>query len=501
MKTARLWLAGVVCLPAVLVLCNYSVLTGRANPIKSTETKPADEGSTSPFKGSDSCAGRGCHGALSPNPTGVRQDEASLWKRYDRHAQAYAVLLDAGTKDDRAKRIANNLASTNKDGKPIPAYEDPRCLVCHSTPALATKKADEAVVAMRSQGVGCEACHGPAGGADGWFDLHYGQQWQDTAGGQRGEMRKKHHMTDTGDVREQVKMCVGCHIGAPAKGDEPARDLNHDLMAAGHPRLTFEFSTYLANMPPHWYPHPRDPKKANDAKLWAVGRAEAMSAALDQLASRADAADKGGVRWPEFAEYDCFACHAGLHPSDSWRKRADHRKAGRHVGNLPFSTLYSTRLPEIANALGGNDAALKTSIDALAAEMHKPNPHPEQVKKLVDSARKFVGELSDKADGMATFDPATISKLIKALDVDDATLEAMSWDEVEQLVLALGALNDALPDGQKKDAKLFTPLYGLLAFPPGYESPETFRVKDGGKGDNDKKLNDDLKALLKAFVP
>jgi hypothetical protein len=501
MKTARIWLAGALCLPAALVLCYCCALPGRASPVKPPE-KPADGGSTAPFTGSDSCGGRGCHGALSAqnDPPGVRRDEWSLWKRYDRHAQAYAVLLDGGTVHDRARRIADNLASTNKDGKRIPAYEDPRCLACHSTPALAAKKVDEAVTTMRSHGVGCEACHGPAGGTDGWLNLHYGKEWQATDRPERGEVRKKHHMTDTGDVREQVKMCVGCHIGAPAKGDEPARDLNHDLMAAGHPRLVFEFSAYLANMPPHWYPYPRDPKKANEAKLWAVGRVEAMSAALEQLASRAGAAEKDTVRWPEFAESDCFACHAGLHPGDSWRKREEHRKAGRRVGNLPFSTLYTTRLPEIADALGGTERTMRTSLDALAEEMQKPRPNANEVTKLAASARTFVDELSGKANA-AKYDPNLIAKLIKALDADDKTLAAMSWDEVEQLVLALGALNEALPDAKKKDAKLFTPLYELLAYPRGFDSPESFRVHGGESGDNDKKLNDDLRALLKEFIP
>ena len=50
----------------------------------------------------------------------------------------------------------------------------------------------------------------------------------------------------------QAQVCVGCHVGAPAKDGVPARDLNHDLMAAGHPRLIFELSSYQANMPPHW---------------------------------------------------------------------------------------------------------------------------------------------------------------------------------------------------------------------------------------------------------
>ncbi len=40
-------------------------------------------------------------------------------------------------------------------------------------------------------------------------------------------------------------------------------EVDHDLIAAGHPALRFEFATYFANLPPHW-DVARD-KKANSS--------------------------------------------------------------------------------------------------------------------------------------------------------------------------------------------------------------------------------------------
>ena len=57
-------------------------------------------------------------------------------------------------------------------------------------------------------------------------------------------------MTDTSDPRKLVRVCVGCHVGAPEQDGLPAREVTHDLLAAGHPRLNFEFTVFLANLPP-----------------------------------------------------------------------------------------------------------------------------------------------------------------------------------------------------------------------------------------------------------
>ena len=55
------------------------------------------------------------------------------------------------------------------------------------------------------------------------------------------------------EVGNRAKACVGCHIGAPAEGDWPLRDMNHDMIAGGHPRLQFDLRLFLEAMPEHWY--------------------------------------------------------------------------------------------------------------------------------------------------------------------------------------------------------------------------------------------------------
>jgi hypothetical protein len=79
-------------------------------------------------------------------------------------------------------------------------------------------------------------------------------------------------------------------------------DVNHDLIAAGHPRLTFEFEAQLANLPAHW-------SRAKDVKshfeAWRRGELATASQQDKLYAGRAA---------QEFASHRCFDCHHGLTP-------------------------------------------------------------------------------------------------------------------------------------------------------------------------------------------
>jgi hypothetical protein len=114
-------------------------------------------------------------------------------------------------------------------------------------------------------------------------------------------------MTKLSDPAVRAETCAGCHVGAPG------RDVSHDLIAAGHPRLNFDYATYLRALPPHWAEKDRDVSPpalrpaADEFRHWLVGRAAAAAAGYRLLADRA----RHGP-WPELAAFDCYACHHGL---------------------------------------------------------------------------------------------------------------------------------------------------------------------------------------------
>ena len=82
---------------------------------------------------------------------------------------------------------------------------------------------------VRQDGVNCESCHGPA---QLWLAEHTQYGWNN-----RPPLEKERlGMRPTRELPERAAVCVGCHVGPPG------RDMNHDLIAAGHPRLNFEFA-------------------------------------------------------------------------------------------------------------------------------------------------------------------------------------------------------------------------------------------------------------------
>jgi hypothetical protein len=171
---------------------------------------------------------------------------------------------------------------------------------------------------------------------------------------------------------DRAAVCVGCHVGAPADENRkyPVRDMNHDMIAAGHPRLNFDYAEYLRRLPKHWH----DPTAPNPAGEWLIGRVVHAEAACRLLADRAKRAMENDSRspWPEFAEFDCAACHhrfaspdePGERPSGALRWQAlwpvaESDAAGR--GELAeLRALISPRVPSAAMLVAPADqAALK----------------------------------------------------------------------------------------------------------------------------------------------
>jgi Cytochrome c554 and c-prime len=98
--------------------------------------------------GSVSCASSLCHGATVAWQGGhVLQNEYTTWSRLDQHTRTYAVLLN-----DKSKEIAQKL------GLEKPAHQSKVCLDCHAHNPPQELRGERFV---QSEGVGCEACHGP----------------------------------------------------------------------------------------------------------------------------------------------------------------------------------------------------------------------------------------------------------------------------------------------------------------------------------------------------
>ena len=372
----------------------------------------------SPLVGTASCSARGCHGGIeaASDPKQCQQNEYTHWMQ-DPHADAYRTLFN-----ERSQSIVKRLDGMKK------AHEEPRCLACHTNPLLAHPSETESFVQQERQfGVGCESCHGSA---NQWLVAHTASDWH--------SKKRAYSMPDLTDLAVQAKTCVGCHVGAPPDGKRSLRDVNHDLISAGHPRLTFEFGAYHANMPPHWRP-----RKTLASHLWAIGQLESAQAALALLSHRA----KTGP-WPEFAEYDCFACHQSL--AQPGRQQTGSRKPGV----LPWGSWYFV----FTDHLVGKASELKS----LKALMQQPLPPRSQVDTHAQAALKKLKQVQ-VAD-----DVILLRNLLAGVPPN--------WDAAEQTYLALHALNE--PQADPAVTELLRELTPLRAFPPGFEGPARFRTQD-----------------------
>ena len=279
------------------------------------------------FTGVASCAGSTCHGRMEGDGKVVRQDELMRWQEPSTpggaHSRAFAVL--SGT---RGRQIAATLGLGD-------ATAAPACLGCHSTPAAGTR-------VLASDGVGCEACHGPAGG---WIASHY-------AVGASHASNVAAGMIPLDRPQARASVCLDCHFGS----ERPGQFVDHRMMAAGHPRVSFELDLFSSMQAHHDEDadYARRKGRTDSLKLWAVGQAMAVERALTLYAS---AKGTEGA-FPEFYFFDCQSCHRRIY-DQAERTKTWEANPGRPIpaGMPPFNDENMIMLSAAAKVIAPGAAA------------------------------------------------------------------------------------------------------------------------------------------------
>lgn len=376
--------------------------------------------SRAPYQGVASCAASACHGRPDPASHG---GEWSTWSRRDPHARAYDVLLQ-----DRSRQIEQRL---NPDrGEPHPEKDDV-CLNCHVEPGIA--QAERSPRFAFADGVGCESCHGPSGN---WLHEHGRPGWTQA---KKGEPPTG--MKDLRDFRVRAEVCTSCHIGK----DDIA--VTHDLIAAGHPRLRFEFAAYLANYPPHW-PTDRDRQKYPDldATAWLVGQTVSAEASLQLLSHRARS--RNGT-WPELTDFDCFACHHDL-VAGSWRQQD--RTPHSHLGTLALNEWYYAALPAVVDDF---------TIESLAESMSSPNPNRDHVIARIAPLISLLQKRKEEFKPTRLDPPARFALLARLAEIERLPGRP-GWDRDTQLYLGAMALAASHPNEPPELSRAVTALQSPL---------------------------------------
>lgn len=307
-----------------------------------------------------SCSSSLCHGSIETwKNSNILQNEYVTWSRTDKHARAYNVLLN-----DRSKEIAKKL------GLQEPAHTSDVCLDCHTHNPAPAQRGEKYEV---SDGVSCESCHGAAGR---WITRHV-----EINATHAGNLEKGLYPAEN-DV-DRVRLCLSCHLGTRKKL------VTHRMMAAGHPRMSFELDTFTLISPAHfridddW----RTRKGSWDGvRAWATGQAVY---AHDLLGLLQGPRGRDGL-FPELVLFDCHSCHHSM--SD---KRNTAARVGAGPGVVRLNDASFLMLRHIAKRVDPTGApVLAQEVSALHHAVADGDDALKRAHELQEAIAKLIPKIS-----------------------------------------------------------------------------------------------------------
>jgi hypothetical protein len=343
----------------------------------------------------------------------VGLNESSIWLHRDKHAIAAKVL--------RPDSERKNLAYHMQQALGVERYQtlvQSNCQACHvagEPPGDREAEGDGCQIELSHPfGVTCEACHGPA---KDWIHQHWEERtsWRY----EPPATKEASGFVNLRDPLTKAKKCLSCHVGNVRDG----KFVTHEMYAAGHPPLAgFEVGNYSQAMPAHWTTvyaksderykslHHAQNAFAPRTRESLIGGLAALAVNVSVLAEFA-ASPEGEKTGPEFALYDCFACHHDLQaPSRRPLPAAALGRPGRPnlarwpnvaaqiaLGELGESSDIDGVLRDLAGVLGQQafgrrdrlratapEAALLISqrIEALKQNLDRANLASEEARRL-----------------------------------------------------------------------------------------------------------------------
>lgn len=364
------------------------------------------------------CANSLCHGSVSPwKDSNILRNEYVTWSRVDKHAtRAYQVLFE-----ERSRRIAANL------GLKEPAHQAKACLDCHAHNPPAAQRGERFRI---TDGIGCEACHGPA---EKWIRSH-------VAPDATHADNVAHGLYPTSDPVAQARLCLSCHFGNKDKF------VTHRMMGAGHPRMSFELDTFSQTQPPHFVIDADWQKRKrgwDTVRVWAIGQALAASELLDVLLDPKRSRD--GL-FPELVVFDCHACH---HPMSDVRWS---RRAGTSPGRIRLNDSSFLMLRQIVRQTLPADEA--NQFAQRLNELHKAVAGDGG--DALEAAKAMRGSLDGLVKQLAarTFRADDLRAMLAGLVDDGVNGQYRDYAGAEQATMAIGSLLSFLSRrGDLKDAR------------------------------------------------
>jgi len=326
------------------------------------------------------------------------------------------------------------------------AHEARVCLDCH---------ADNVPEALRgkkfriSDGIGCEACHG---GAERWIKSHTEKDVSHAENVEKG-------LFPSEEPTARAALCQSCHYG------DSSKFATHALMAAGHPRLSFELDTF--SLTQVHYDVDDDYLKRKDfpgnVPTWVAGVAQNARQNLEVIDSLMYA--EPGI-FPELALFDCHACH---HSMDDRRMSRRATTVALAPGAVRFNDSALVMLYVISLHLSPGDS--KQYLSAI----HGLHSSTQRGRGAVRDASAKLKTIIEKIQANLTrrdIKVADIRALRKTLFELGGKGEFRDYSGAEQATMAVDLLTFALEEDERFQQQL-DKLYAVLEDEPKY-SPTAF---------------------------
>lgn len=398
-------LAGCLCLGLAIVAI---LIAFGSTP---STAQPADSAT---HMGVASCSGSTCHGRQEGDGAVVRQDEIKLWQEESTAGGTHsrALRLISGP---RGRDIAARLGI----GDPTASKT---CLGCHADPAV-----NRGPRFQKSDGVGCEACHG---GAQNWLQSHY-------AVGATHARNVSLGMVPLENAKARASVCLDCHFGSAGEG----QFVNHRIMAAGHPRIAFELDLFSTLQQHHNddADYARRKGKADNVRMWATGQAMALERALSLYATPRTGQE--GV-FPEFYFFDCHTCHRRISDEPSARPTNVANPARPIPEGMPAFNDENMIMLSAAARVIAPDLGKRFDADAHAFHAALAKDRPSAVAAAA-RLRETAGAMAD-AFSRRSFGRAETFAIIDSIAGEAISPRFTDYEGSVQAVMAVDTLLNAL---------------------------------------------------------
>ena len=389
------------------------------------------------------CMTTACHGSNVPDAN-TWQRAGKIWLDQDPHARAYTSLLTEASAKIVSRLVGEELKPSSK------AYLDilnARCVSCHAN--------ENAPEKHRVLGADCQVCHGSA---EAWGSEHYSSEWK-ALGKRRFDNTK---MLNVESFVSRAYICSSCHIGELNRTNglhvHVDREVDHRLMASGHPPMHFDFESYLRRYPVHWDTRnePIGLGSAIGLERWRIGKITAAITKLNLLEARAERSTKKSTTvndWPELTEYSCTSCHHALE-QPSWRL-ARGANAIADWDDWCVAQLDCAVRDQSGEELRSQLVSLKHNVEQLV-------PEPRQVARNATALRKW---LEMELDHVSTPAENSVALMLRKLKSRMGNVpEIRNWESATQWYIATRVLSESLGIGGLQESVPFVtedPFLGL----------------------------------------